>query len=95
MRSRLLLAALLLVALQPNIAPATVVLVPEIRTTIQGGVDLASNGDTVSVWGPPPGQPSVPPWTYYENVSFLTIRVGTTSSSTVAVTARLSRLCSR
>jgi hypothetical protein len=70
MRSRLLLAALLLVALQPNIAPATVVLVPEIRTTIQGGVDLASNGDTVSVWGPPPGQPSVPPWTYYENVSF-------------------------
>jgi hypothetical protein len=70
MKSRLLLLALLLVALQPNLAPANVVHVPEQYATIQGGIGAAQTGDTVSVWGPPPGQPPVPPWTYYENVNF-------------------------
>jgi hypothetical protein len=44
---------------------ATVWLVPERQNTIQAMIDdtLVVDGDTVSVWGPPPGQDS-PPYTY-------------------------------
>jgi hypothetical protein len=52
-------------------ANATVWKVPEDRATIQAAIhDLASNGDVISVWGPPPGQPSYPPYHYYENVNY-------------------------
>ncbi|MBM3314223.1 hypothetical protein FJY71_00065 [candidate division WOR-3 bacterium] len=71
MKSRLLLPVLLLVALRPKLAPARVVQVPEGQATIQRGINDANNGDTVSVWGPPPGQRPEPPWTYPENVDFL------------------------
>ncbi|MBN2465081.1 right-handed parallel beta-helix repeat-containing protein, partial [candidate division WOR-3 bacterium] len=44
--------------------------VPEDYTSIQLAVTNASDGDTISVWGPPPGQPSNPPYHYYENVNY-------------------------
>ena len=59
-----------LVALSLNLAPANVILVPENYTTIQAAIDYASDGDVISVWGPPPGQPSNPPYHYYENVNY-------------------------
>ncbi|GEM_PF-1290221 len=43
--------------------------VPEERQTIGDAVRDASNGDVISVWGPPPGQNS-PPYVYEENVVF-------------------------
>jgi hypothetical protein len=44
---------------------ATVLRVPEqYPQGINWAISAAQNGDTVSVWGPPPGQPPVPPWTY-------------------------------
>jgi len=64
MRSRLLLLVLLLVALQPKPAPASVIRVPDQWPTIQSGIDHANNGDTVSVW-----VHTVPPDTYYEHVA--------------------------
>jgi hypothetical protein len=64
MKSRSLLLVLLLVALQPKLAPGTVVKVPDDWPTIQLGIIHANNGDTVSVWGSE-GVP--PPYTYYEN----------------------------
>jgi hypothetical protein len=63
MKSGLLLLVLLLAALQPKLALAGVVKVPEDRQTIQLGIEEAQNGDTVSVWGD-----GAPPFTYYENV---------------------------
>lgn len=65
MKSRLLLSVLLLVALQPKLAPANVVWVPEQWNTIQLGIEHASTGDTVSVW-----VHTVPPDTYRENIDF-------------------------
>ena len=70
MKKGIWLPILMLAALSFRFASAGVILVPEQRSTIQVGIDNALDGDTVSVWGPPPGQPSVPPWTYYENVNF-------------------------
>jgi hypothetical protein len=70
MRTRLMLLVTVLVALSTNLAPASVIRVPEDYTNIQDAIDVASDGDVISVWGPPPGQPSVPPWTYHENVDF-------------------------
>ncbi len=68
MKSRLFLVTLLLVALQPKLAPANVVVrVPVDWNTIQLGMNHGYDGDTVSVWGPE-GVPS--PHTYYENVDF-------------------------
>jgi len=64
-KSRLLLSVLLLVALQPKLAPANVVWVPEQWNTIQLGIEHASTGDTVSVW-----VHTVPPDTYRENIDF-------------------------
>jgi hypothetical protein len=69
MRSRLLLLALLLVTLQPRLALATIRLVPDNYASIQCGIEYADDGDTISVWGPPPGQ-SAPPYVYEENVVF-------------------------
>jgi hypothetical protein len=69
MRSRLLLLALLLAALQPRLALATIRLVPGVYPTIQSGINAAQNGDTVSVWGPPLGQ-NAPPYIYHENIVF-------------------------
>lgn len=39
--------------------------------TIQRAINDAQPGDTVSVWGPPPGQPPEPPWYYDENIDYL------------------------
>ncbi|MCX6841347.1 MAG: hypothetical protein NTX53_03555 [candidate division WOR-3 bacterium] len=54
-----------------NMAEANVVNVPSLPfiVTIQDGINHAGNGDTVSVWGPPPGQ-DTPPYVYHENVVF-------------------------
>lgn len=59
-RSILLLAVLL-----PAMLSATVIEVPDVQPTIQQGVNAATNGDTVSVWGN-----GTPPFVYYENVNF-------------------------
>jgi hypothetical protein len=69
MRSKLLLLALLLTALQSKPALATIRPVPDIYPTIRSGILAAQNGDTVSVWGPPLGQ-NAPPYVYRENVVF-------------------------
>ncbi|HTW91607.1 MAG TPA: right-handed parallel beta-helix repeat-containing protein [bacterium] len=69
MTSRLLLSVLLLLALQPKLVPANVIQVPEEWHTIQLAINHASDGDVISVWGPPPGQ-SAPPYIYDENVNF-------------------------
>ena len=70
MRTRLMPLVPVLVALSLNLAPTNVILVPENYTTIQAAIDYASDGDVISVWGPPPGQPSNPPYHYYENVNY-------------------------
>jgi hypothetical protein len=54
-----------------SVAAATQRLVPFPYQHIQDAITAANDGDTVSVWGPPPGQPAIPPWTYYENVDCL------------------------
>jgi hypothetical protein len=46
-----------------SVAAATQRLVPNPYLRIQDAINAANNGDTVSVWGPPPGQNS-PPYTY-------------------------------
>jgi len=52
-----------------SVAPATRHLVPDWYLSIQDAVNAATSGDTISVWGPPPGQDS-PPYVYGENVDF-------------------------
>ena len=59
-RSLLLLAVLL-----PAMLSATVIKVPGPHLTIRAGIDAATDGDTVSVWGS-----SAPPFVYNENVNF-------------------------
>ncbi len=52
-----------------SVAAATQLLVPSSYQHIQDAIDVAVDGDTVSVWGPPQGQPLTPPWTYYEHLA--------------------------
>ncbi len=52
-----------------NIAHAYILRAPEIYEQIQYAINKSESGDTVSIWGPPPGQ-SQPPYTYYENIDF-------------------------
>jgi hypothetical protein len=59
-RTRLMLLVTVLVALSTNLAPTSVIRVPEDYTSIQDAIDITSDGNVISVWGSPPGQPSVP-----------------------------------
>jgi len=63
--SFLALTALALV----SVAAATQRLVPFPYQHIQDAINDAQNGDTISVWGPPPGQ-NAPPYIYHENIVF-------------------------
>ncbi|HTW91604.1 MAG TPA: right-handed parallel beta-helix repeat-containing protein [bacterium] len=50
---------------------ATIRMVPEqYPAGINAAIAAAQDGDVISVWGPPPGQPLYPPYHYYENVNF-------------------------
>jgi len=52
-RSRALTIIIALLAIR--VVYAEVILVPEARQKIQDAINRASDGDTISVWGPPPG----------------------------------------
>jgi hypothetical protein len=59
------MSGLFVALLVPSLLHARVWKVPEDRPAIQDGINAASNGDTVSVWGY-----GEPPFAYQENVDF-------------------------
>lgn len=69
-RSVAMVAAVLLL-LTFGTGRAELIEVPEDYPTINLAIQNAAvSGCTVSVWGPPPGGPPEPPYTYYENIDF-------------------------